>query len=244
MLDDMAVLRTAAEGYRAAATAAGLPWPEHADPPGGLPPDRVRRIFDVDHIAEQLTWFESQGWHAQRLLPDGGWVRPWPTDAGEALDSLSFSIGTPFPWLHQMPLFDFEIIVYTFVLAGDYEGEIWRYEASPDAWDSVRAATSLAGLLTEWTKGLTAGVVYCRDLDKWLFVGDPDGVHDPLDVLLERTPDLDPFAFPVSVPYPKWPVLRARQRECGVDMDCIHRGPECQEELLDAIAATRAPLGM
>src|SRR5256886_13303024 len=241
MLDDMAVLRDAAQSYRATATAAGIPWPEHANPPGGQPPDQVRRIFDVDHIAEQLTWFQSQGWHSQRLLPDGGWVMPWPTDAGEALDQLSFSIATPFPWRHQMPLFDFEIIVYTFVLAGDHEGEIWRYEVSPDAWDSMRAATSLAGLLTEWTKGLAAGVVTCRDLDKWLFVG--YDVQEPFDLLLQRAPDLDPFAFPVSVPYSRWPLLRAWQRACGVDMDCVDRGAKCQLELLDAIDAARVSLG-
>jgi len=130
--------------------------------------------------------------------------------------------------------------MYTFVLKGDREGEIWRYEASPDGWDSVRAATSLAALFTEWTKGIAAGVVLYRDLDKWLHVG--DGVHDPFNVLLERTPDLDPFAFPVSISHE--PLLRARQRECGVDMDCIERGPDCHEELLDAIDATRASLRM
>jgi hypothetical protein len=38
------------------------------------------------------------------------------------------------------------------------------------------------------------------------------------------------------------PLLRTRQRECGVDMDCVDRGPDCHEELLDAIAATQASL--
>jgi hypothetical protein len=240
MLDDMTVLRDAAEAYRAAATAAGITWPDYADSPGGPPPDLVYRIFDVDHIAEQLIWLQSQGWHSQRLFPDGGWLLPWPSNVGESLDYLSLSIGTPFPWRHQLPLFSFDIIVYSFVLAGDHEGEIWRYEISPDAWDSVRAATSLAALLAEWTKGIAAGVVFYADRDRWLHVG--DGVHDPFDALLERDSDLDPFAFPVSVPYTQQPLLRARQRACGVDMDCIDRGPDCHEELLDAIDATRASL--
>jgi len=46
----------------------------------------------------------------------------------------------------------------------------------------------------------------------------------------------------VSVPYPHWPLLRDRQRECGVDMECIERGADCQFELLDAIDAARAAL--
>jgi hypothetical protein len=238
MFDDMTVLRAAAEVYRAAATAAGITWPEYPAPDSGPPSDLVYRLFDVDHIAEQLIWLQSRGWAAQRLFPDGGWLLPWPTDADETLDNLSFSIGTPFPWRHQLPLFHFEFAVYTFVLEGDHEGEIWRYEVSPDAWDSVRAATSLATLFTEWTKGINAGVVNYRDLDKWLHVG--DDVHDPLDVLLQRSPDLDPFAFPVSIS--NEPLLRARQRECGVDMDCIDQGADCQEDLLDAIDATRASL--
>jgi hypothetical protein len=96
-------------------------------------------------------------------------------------------------------------------------------------------------LLTEWANGIAAGVVVYRDLDKWLHVG--DHVHDPFDVLLERAPDLDPVAFPVSVPYTRQPLLRARQRDCGVDMDGIDRGAHCQMELLDAIAATQASLG-
>ncbi|MEV6811827.1 hypothetical protein [Micromonospora sp. NPDC051296] len=239
MLDDMRVLRDAVAEYRVAATAAGITWPERAEPPGGQPPGLVYRLFDVDHVAEQLTWIESQGWHLQRLLPNGGWVMPWPTDGGEALENLSFSIGTPFPWRHQLPLFHFDVLLYTFVLAGEHEGEIWRYEIAPDARDPVRAATSLAALFTEWTKGIAADVVVYNDLNGWLQVG--DGARRDIDMLLERVPDLDPLAFPVSMP--EQPLLRARQRECGVDMTCIDRGFDCHEELLDAIAATRASLG-
>jgi hypothetical protein len=237
MLDDLAVLRAAAEAYRAAATAAGVVWPDHADPPVGRPPDLVHRLFDVDRVAEQLTWLQSRGWDSRRLFPNGGWLLPWPTgaDARESLDNLSFSVGTPFPWRHQLPLFHFEIILYTFVLAGEHEGEIWRYEFSPDALDAVRAATSLAALFTEWTKGIAAGVVSYSDLHKWLVVDD-NGVSS--------STDLDLFAFPVSVPLTHHPQLRARQRECGVDMDHIGRGAQRHEELLDAIAIARTSLGM
>ncbi|MGW3607034.1 hypothetical protein ACWD5O_30340, partial [Micromonospora sp. NPDC005161] len=62
----MRVLRDAAAEYRAAATAAGVEWPEHAEAPVAQPPDLVYRLFDVDHVAEQLTWFQSQGWHSRR----------------------------------------------------------------------------------------------------------------------------------------------------------------------------------
>jgi hypothetical protein len=241
MLDDMAVLREAAERYRAAATAVGIAWPDPVDPPGGPPPDLVYRLFDVDHIAEQLTWLHSQGWHSRRILPEGAYLLPWPTDVDESFNSLHFSIGTPFHWRHQLPLLRYESIVYTFVLAGDHEGEIWRYENEPDAWASVRAATSLATLFTEWTKGIDAGVVRYRDLDKWLHVS--DDVPDPFSAIMERAPDLDPFAFPVSALSNEL-LLRARQRECGVDMDCIDRGFDCYEELLDTIDATRDSLRM
>ncbi|MEV4423125.1 hypothetical protein AB0L40_24575 [Patulibacter sp. NPDC049589] len=235
MLDDMGDLRDAVVGYRAAAIAAGLTWSAAAT--SGEPPDLVHRLFDVDHVAEQLVWLQSLGWDG-RLLPNGGYLLPWPTAGSEALESLAFSIGTPFGWRHQVPLFHFDFLLYTFVLAGDHEGEIWRYEISPDAWDAVRAATSLAALFRQWTRGIAAGVVVHRDQTGWLQVG--DGVRRDVDMLLERMPDLDPLAFPVSMP--EQPLLRARQRECGVDTDCIERGFECQEELLDAIAAARASL--
>ncbi|GAA0566425.1 hypothetical protein [Actinomadura livida] len=73
---------------------------------------------------------------------------PWPDDAGEALANLSLSVATPFRWRHQIPLFHFDFILYTFVLAGDREGEIWRYDIDPDGSDTMRAATSLAALST------------------------------------------------------------------------------------------------
>ncbi|MET7817357.1 hypothetical protein [Micromonospora zamorensis] len=246
MLDDISVLRAAAADYRAAATAAGLPWDDPAVPPEPqAPPELVHRVFDVDQVADQLTWLHGQGWQERRLLPNGGWLLPWPTDAdkaNEALDNLSLSIGVPFPWRHQLPLFHFEFLVYTFVLAGKHEGEIWRYETAPDAWDAVRAAPSLAALFTEWTKGLEAGVVYLNDLDGCLAVGERGrrAVH----ALLDHTPALDPLAFPVSMP--EQPLLRQRQAEYGVDMSRVsqERGFESFEALNEEIDAVRAGLGL
>jgi hypothetical protein len=247
MLDSLQVLRNAAEAYRAAATAASLAWPGQAAPPrpdrgGGPALDLVRRLFAVDQVPEQLTWLQAQGWDTERLFPDGGWLLPWPTDVGEALDNLSFAIGTPFPWRQQMPLFDFEIIGYTFVLAGDHEGEIWRYEASPDTWDSVRAATSLAALFNQWTAGITSGVITYQEDNQCLLVGADE--EDPFQLLIDRADELelDPLAFPEPVPPTWFPQLRERQRECGVDMECIERGADCQIELLDTIAAVRHSL--
>jgi hypothetical protein len=243
MLDDMRVLRDAADGYRAAATAAGVTWPDDSGTGGDDPvPGLVHRLFAVDHVAEQLAWLESQRWGSGRLFPGGGQMVAWPAaeDAGEALGLLSLSVGTPFPWRHQMPLFRFSVLVFTIVLAGDHEGEIWRYEIAPDTWDPVRASPSLAGLFTQWTRGLEAGVVWFREDDRWLRVGDPTGVPDELEVLRDRAPDLDPLAFPVSMTGE--PLLRERQVECGVDLACVDAGFECQEELQEQVDAVRAQL--
>jgi hypothetical protein len=244
MLDDMRALRDAAEAYRSAATAAGLHWPRHAEPPGAPPPDLVYRLFDVDRVPEQLSWLESQGWDSSPLFPNRGYLRPWPTDdtAAESLDLLSLAIGTPFPWRHQIPIFSFSgDVVYTFVLEGEYEGEIWRYLISPDKWDPVRAARSLAALFTEWTGGITAGVVYYQELGACLFVGEPSGIPVPFDVLWRQAPEVDPMAFAMDVPEP---LMRERQRECGVDLDYLDRGFESWEELTDAVLAVRASLAL
>ncbi|NGO74856.1 hypothetical protein G6045_04025 [Streptomyces sp. YC504] len=240
MLDDLPALRDVVRDYRTAASAAGLTWPAADAPSGGPPPaDLVRRLFDVDHVAEQVTWLHSQGWGTGRLLPGGGELISWPAD-GEALNQLSLSIGVPFPWRRQLPLFHFDIIIYTFVLAGEHEGEIWRYEISPDAFDAVRAATSLATLFTTWTKGIEAGVIGYNEFTGWLSVS--DGTRSGLRLLEERAPNLDPLAFPASMAL--YPLLRARQTECGVDMSHIDRGFECMEELLDEIEAIRTSLGV
>src|SRR5215472_1647554 len=118
MLDELQELRDAAAAYRAAATTAGLAWPgPAASGSTGQPSeprlDLVRRTFAVDHVPEQLTWLQAQGWDTGRLFPNGGWLMSWPDDAGQALDNLSFAIGTPFPWRQQIPLFHFDLIIYT-----------------------------------------------------------------------------------------------------------------------------------
>ncbi|WP_433267176.1 hypothetical protein ACQPWR_05495 [Micromonospora vinacea] len=230
MLDDLRVLRDAVRDYRLAATAAGLDWPDRGESPTEQPPDVARRIFGVDHIAEQLTWLQSQRWPERRLLPNGGWLMSWP-EGPDVLDYLWLAVGTPFPWRHQLPLFHFEYAIFTFVLAGEHEGEIWRYEISPDAWDSVRAATSLATLFDQWTRGIAAGlIVYEGEYNKWLQIKDLDSV-----------PGLDPLAFPVA-PVEET-LLRARQRECGVNMAIVEDGFPYNEELSEAIDAAKASLG-
>jgi hypothetical protein len=240
MLDDMHVLHRAVEGYRAAATAAGVPWLDAEDRTDALPVDVLCRVFDVDRIAEQPIWLHTQGLPYGRVLPDGAFPLMW-NKADELLGYLSFAIGIPFHWRHQLPLFMHDHVVFAFVLAGDLEGEIWRYQIDADDWNPARAASSLAALFTEWTNGFAADVYVRSPYDSWLHVG--DGEHDqrdPVDVLLER--DLDPFAFPVYISrYSHKALLRARQLECGVDADRADQ-PERQEELLDAIDGALASL--
>ena len=73
MLDDMRALRDAVETYRAA-TAVGIPWADDGDRSGGLPVDVLCRVFDVDHIAEQPIWLNTQALPYGRILPDGGFL--------------------------------------------------------------------------------------------------------------------------------------------------------------------------
>lgn len=214
MLDDVPVLRAAVEAYRAAAMTAGVPCADDGDRNDELPFDVLCRVFDVDYIAEQLVWLTSQGWLYERVLPAGAHMLP-RTDAGELLDYLSFAVATPFHWRHQLPLFFTDHLVFTVVLTGDREGEVWRYQIDADNWNPVRAAGSLAGMFTDWTKGFAAGVYDRSPYDGCLYIGYGGG--DPVDVLLER--DLDPFAFPVYISaYPHADLILARQRECGVLM--------------------------
>jgi hypothetical protein len=235
MLDDMPVLRDAVEAYRAAATAAGVPWTDDGDRSDGLPLDVLHRVFDVDHIAEQLIWLRSQRWLYEPVLPGGAYMLPW-TNADELLGYLSFAVATPFHWRQQLPLFFTDHLVFTFVLAGGREGEVWRYQIDSDDWNPVRAALSLATLFTEWTSGFAATVYDRPPYDSWLHIG-YDG-RDPFDVLRERA--LDPFAFPVHISsYPHAGLIRARQQECGVDVDRADQF-EAHEQLLDAIDAARA----
>jgi hypothetical protein len=237
MLDDMPVLRDVVQAYRAAATAAGVSSTEEGDRGDELPVDALRRVFDADHIAEQLVWLRSQRWLYGQVLPTGAYMLPC-TDADESLNYLSFAVATPFHWRHQLPLFLTDHLVFTFVLNGDREGEIWRYQIDADDWNPVRAAPSLATMFTEWTNGFAANVYDRSPYDTWLHIG--YGGRDPFEVLRERA--LDPFAFPVHVSsYLHADLLRARQQECGVDVDGADQF-ESHEQLLDAIDAARASL--
>jgi hypothetical protein len=230
MLDDLGVLRSAVAGYRAAATAFGIPWPDDRTPT--LPAAELRRIFDVGDLPEQLLWLHSQALPPDRVLPAGTHVLPW-TDGGELLDFLSMSVAVPFAWRRQVPLFFIDHLVFTFVLANGYEGEIWRYQIDPEDWNPVRAAPSLATQFIQWTNGFAAGVYRRQPYDEWLHLDEE---------LLEATPGLDPFAFPMYMSvYDHRELIRSRQRECGVDVERAESF-EALEELADAIAAVRRTL--
>ena len=239
MLDDVRVLRDAAEAYRVAATAFGVPWLDDGDRADEPPLDLLCRAFDVDHIAGQAIWLKSQWARYGRVLPDGGFVLPWPADARDLLWDQGSSAGVPFHWRHQLPLLTYERIYFMVVLAGDHEGEIWRSQHEVDDRNPVRAAPSLAAMLSEWTKGFSAGAYDRSPWDTWLhIVGD----GDPVNVLLER--GLDPFAFPVHISsYSHGDLLMARQRECGVDRDRADN-LDCLEELDEAIHAARDSLSL
>lgn len=241
MLDDMPALRDAVGAYQAAAAAFGIPWLDDGERPGGPPLGVLRQVFDVDHIAEQVIWLKSGLGRHGRVLPDGGFVEPWPADPRDLLGDQAFSTGTPFHWRHQLPLAAYEHVRFTFVLAGDREGEIWRFHVDADDWNPVRAAPSLAVMFTEWTKGFAASA-YCRQpWDTWLHLTGNEGpAGDTVDALLKR--GLDPFAFPLhlsSVTHED--LIRARQRECGIDMNRADN-PDCLEQLNDAIRVARASL--
>ncbi|WP_353942819.1 hypothetical protein ABII15_14945 [Streptomyces sp. HUAS MG91] len=232
---DLNQLRAAVGEYRAAATAAGLDWPAAGAAAPRPHTDGTRRLLAVDRIGEQPLWLHSQGWRDRRLLPNGGWLPPWPPDPSETLDILGLSTGTPFPWRAQLPLFHFGFVVFTYVLdEGPYEGEVWRYEIAPDAYDAVRAAPNLSALFAQWTRGITEHVIRHDETNDWLAVDD--------EALLQLAPTLDPFAFPVSVA--AHPLLRERQRACGVDLDSVDRGFDSQEELWEEIDAVRKELGL
>jgi hypothetical protein len=72
-------------------------------------------------------------------------------------------------------------------------------------------------------------------------VGEPAGHPGPFEVLRQRAHDLDPMAFPIDIPAP---VMRERQRECGVDLDWLDRGFESLGEITKDIDAILASLGL
>lgn len=241
MLDDLPALRDAVAAYRGAAAAFGIPWTDDGDQAGSPSLDALRQVFDSDHIAEQAIWLKSELGRYGRVLPDGGYTEPWPADPRDLLGDQAFSAGTPFHWRHQLPLIAHDHIRFTFVLAGDHEGEIWRFHVDADDWNPVRAAPSLAVMVTEWTKGFAASAYSRQPWDTWLHLTGSDGLaDDPVEGLLRR--GLDPFAFPLhlsSVTHGE--MIRARQRDCGVEMNRADN-PDCLEELNDAIDAARASL--
>lgn len=241
MLDDMPALRDAVGAYQAAAATFGIPWLDDGEQADTPPLGVLRQVFDVDHIAGQVIWLKSELGRYGRVLPDGGFVEPWPTDPRDLLGDQAFSAGTPFSWRHQLPLVACEHVRFTFALAGDHEGEIWRFHVDADDWNPVRAAASLAVMFTEWTKGFAAGA-YCRQpWDTWLHLTGSEGpADDTVDALVKR--GLDPFAFPLhlsSVTHED--LIRSRQRECGIDMNRAGN-PDCLEELNDAIDVARASM--
>jgi hypothetical protein len=104
----------------------------------------------------------------------------------------------------------------------------------------ARAAPSLATLFDQWTNGFAAQVYSRSPYNTWLHID--DGGRNPFDVLLERAPDLDPFAFPVDLStFSHEDLIRQRQRECGVDLDRVDRF-ECHEQLLDEVDVVSASL--
>jgi hypothetical protein len=80
MPDDVQVLRGAVTGYRAAVTAAGVPWLDEDAGQTGCPSIRFCRVFDVDRIAEQPICSTSRhavwaGSAPQRVSADVGQCR-------------------------------------------------------------------------------------------------------------------------------------------------------------------------
>lgn len=228
MLDEIPVLRAAIENYRAAAVAAGYPWPESSTPDPNPRLDLARKAFDVEHLPEQLLWIQDQGLH-DRYFVDGLYMMGWPTrdSVRTAFDFLVLAAGVPFHWRRQIPLFFYEQIVFTFVLDGEHTGEIWRYEIDVDnLGTSIRAATSLAALFDQWTKGLASGLfTYSADL-QWFTTPGNGGAEE-----FEPYPELDALAFPLYIGHEPW--LRERQRACGVDIAAAEREFDEYEQAMD-----------
>jgi hypothetical protein len=248
MLDELPALQEAVQRYRAAATGAGLVWSAPAALSGGgvSAADVVlaERIFAVDHIPEQVVWLYSQAEPWAGLFPQWGRLLPWPTTS-QALDVLSLSIGTPFHWRHQIPVFDFEWLTYTVVLTGPHVGEVWRYELTDTAEGAVRAAPSLAALFHQWADAISAGMVRHRGSDYAGLIFHDELAGHPAEPSADRfrrcEPPLDMPAFPVSVI--DEPDLPLWQDECDVDVHGIEDPFEVYEALQDEVAAARRSLG-
>ncbi|MFG3343320.1 hypothetical protein [Glycomyces sp. NPDC048151] len=239
MLDEIPVLRAAAERYRDAAIAAGQPWPAPAAPDPNPPLDLARKVFDTDHLPEQLLWIQNLGWHDRHFV-NGCSMEPWPThdSVRTAFDFLVLAAGVPFNWRRQIPLFFHDEIVFMFVLDGDRVGEIWRYEIDVDNFGTaIRAATSLATLFDQWTAGLASGLFsYSPDLG-WFSTSGNGGTEE-----FDLYPGLDVLAFPVYIGQEPW--LRERQRACGVDTAAAERDFDEHEQAIDEAEAVYRSLAL
>ncbi|GAA2360925.1 hypothetical protein [Dactylosporangium salmoneum] len=231
MLDDMHDLRAAVARFQTSAVVAGVPWHDMQERPGNLTAGELCRVLGVDRIPEQILWLNGEALPYGRVLPAGAFPARWD-DAGQLLDALSASVGVPFFWRHQLPVLWYERVVFTFVVTGDREGEIWRYQFEPDDWNPVRAAPSLLAMFTEWNRGFDAGVYARQEWDDWLHV-DAGALHGHA---------LDSLAFPVHISqYDQGELLRRRQAECGVDL-AVAEDFEHIEALTDEVDAVRKSL--
>jgi hypothetical protein len=232
VLDDLGALRISVERYRESAVAAGVSWRDMQDREAILPVGELCRVLDIECLPEQPVWLNGAGLPYARVLPCGAFPLMWH-DAGEVLNELSASVAVPFHWRHQLPLLSYERIVFTFVLADGFEGEIWRYQFEPDEWNPVRAATSLVAMFEQWNKGFAADVYARGRSDHWLMV-------ESVEQLLRF--GLDPCAFPKHISQvTELDLLRERQVACGVDLNRADDF-DALEELGDEVSAVQRSL--
>lgn len=130
------------------------------------------------------------------------------------------------------------------MLAGEHEGEIWRFGIDADSEGAHRAANSLASLFDQWTEAIGLGALAKAFPDgEWLSIGGGTGGSDWDQAAMLSGHGLDPAAFPVwfSSDHPE---LRDWQAACGVDLEQIDRDFEAQEELLDEAETILTGLGL
>lgn len=215
----MSTLDDAVGRYRDAVTAMGLAWRDGVAPTE----DEVafaRRLFDVDTIPDDVVGLYELIEVEALVLPEVGYLLGWPASS-QALVELGASIGVPFPWRWQMPVFNFERIFYTVVLAGPHAGEVWRYDVDVDAEEgAVRAAPDLATLFDQWADGIAAGMLHNEE---GFVMCNEEHLNPPIEPsaarFRESNPPLDMRAFPL--PVFDEPDLAAWQQECGVDPDAF-----------------------
>jgi hypothetical protein len=71
------------------------------------------------------------------------------------------------------------------------EDEGWEIDPRHQSLGTCRSQAGRS--VNRMDRGIATGVISYADDDKWLHVG--DDVHEPFDLIIERAPDLDPFAF-------------------------------------------------